>query len=852
MNKKKHKGLAGLTSPHRHASSSEIKLKRYRGRILTDEGLLVFTADSTSISVGYAKATFQAWGGAPERSFIEAIKVIALNVALTPIKFSPTFLLDFFMGIREIVVNTLCPANAMKEIFFQAQCISLSRRYPQEGRWRRHPLVRKGIWGHRILQKKYNIPPSHLQHHLLQLARLCPEHILSLCRPLELVSNPSLDYGVDSIVSGPSYNHHVIADIADKLPGIISKMTIGMDLNPSVGTHIYGSYQRGPNGPAIETWERDLKALTLDKKLCSANYKLLDLLSPETRCVLFPEGMKAVTKNEGSKTLRSRSRRKPIHSKLSFIPDGKFGKTRVIAVCDMISQSALTGLNEVLMSILKSLKFNDLTLVQSNLPNHLAFFNNRHNGSLPCTSDCTAWTDRLPRVLNHLIMEELFGRPISDLWMQIVCERTFSPSKVAVQNGVPSELVYGTGTPMGLLTSWSSSAICHHLLVRYCCEKHNKPYDYLILGDDVAIWDRLVYAEYISIMALLGMKLNANKSTTSPIYCEFAKRLFRRDPEYGVIIEVTGLPGTAGQEFLDGNPSGIAGYTDSLIFRSQIVYPQKWLRFVPLMGITSAPVEQIIKLLLFIDQLGLKKASICLRYLLHTWTFTQRNHLLNVCVMLDKAWATSGAAALSKVHNIRATTLNSTSLSELLNLEVSWASYQDRMSVYRYLVASDIREKISASTEKLCNVYFDEDQSENNNPKYLFQLELCLVLAKKLVKKVLNYLISTSKFGGWKVATSELLDPNTSDILVRLDQILSQKTIRRRDINLIRENELGKALYTALQDGSFESIVDTYRHVDYVGLYTTQLKSVTNVKARLNLPISFSDYLSAVVYTTTK
>jgi len=60
--------------------------------------------------------------------------------------------------------------------------------------------------------------------------------------------------------------------------------------------------------------------------------------------------------------------------------------------------------------------------------------------------------------------------------------------------------------------------------------------EYIILGDDIVIYNNMVAKEYIRVMARLGVDLSPAKSHVSKDTYEFAKRWIRKG------IEVSGLP----------------------------------------------------------------------------------------------------------------------------------------------------------------------------------------------------------------------------------------------------------------------------------------------------------------------
>jgi len=70
-------------------------------------------------------------------------------------------------------------------------------------------------------------------------------------------------------------------------------------------------------------------------------------------------------------------------------------------------------------------------------------------------------------------------------------------------------------------------ALTHHFVVQmaaYRCGKVTWFSQYLVLGDDIVIFDRDVAKQYLMLMALLGVKINLVKSVVSTTSFEFAKR----------------------------------------------------------------------------------------------------------------------------------------------------------------------------------------------------------------------------------------------------------------------------------------------------------------------------------------
>jgi uncharacterized transporter YbjL len=70
--------------------------------------------------------------------------------------------------------------------------------------------------------------------------------------------------------------------------------------------------------------------------------------------------------------------------------------------------------------------------------------------------------------------------------------------------------------------------MCLHALVEYRAELvGRKSYrNYLVLGDDVAVFDKDVYDKLIERLSRLGVETNPQKSTQRNRSAEFAKQFF--------------------------------------------------------------------------------------------------------------------------------------------------------------------------------------------------------------------------------------------------------------------------------------------------------------------------------------
>jgi len=213
--------------------------------------------------------------------------------------------------------------------------------------------------------------------------------------------------------------------------------------------------------------------------------------------------------------------------KLSFKPEAA-GKLRIFAIADIWTQSLFKPLHDFLFEFLKGLP-NDGTFDQDLSYNRSML--KAKNANCAYSVDLSSATDRLPIDLQVVILDKLTGLPIGRFWKDILVLRPY------VIRGQPygielEHVYYGVGQPMGCLSSWAMLAVTHHFIVQHCALKvyGNKLEgwfeNYEVLGDDLVIFDKLVYQEYLGLMGQLNVGVNLSKSLISENLnsFEFAKR----------------------------------------------------------------------------------------------------------------------------------------------------------------------------------------------------------------------------------------------------------------------------------------------------------------------------------------
>lgn len=209
-----------------------------------------------------------------------------------------------------------------------------------------------------------------------------------------------------------------------------------------------------------------------------------------------------------------------LHSRLSFLSD-KGGKTRVVALGDIFSQSLLKPVHDHLFRLLKVIPV-DGTFDQDRQRRRVQ---EQTRSVKPLYSlDLSAATDRFPAIVIAWALWKMdvltFWQSVA--WLLVISSRGF---------GTPlGEVRYAVGQPMGMLSSWAAFSVTHHYIVQTAAyhEGHKGFFqDYALLGDDIVIFDEKVAKTYVKIIDLLGVDISMHKSVTGIGVAEFAKSLFR-------------------------------------------------------------------------------------------------------------------------------------------------------------------------------------------------------------------------------------------------------------------------------------------------------------------------------------
>lgn len=219
--------------------------------------------------------------------------------------------------------------------------------------------------------------------------------------------------------------------------------------------------------------------------------------------------------------------------RLAFLEEP--GKWRVVALLDYYTQILFHPVHlEIFNKILKRIP-QDGTFDQHAPIGKLQEYMKKKGITRVYSFDLSAATDRLPIVIQELVLSYLIGKPLARLWVRLLTERLYScPRKVdGVKTNSPKGGVqYAVGQPMGAYSSWAMLALTHHAIVQFAawkCGMRTWFQHYALLGDDVVICHRNIAEAYLGIMKVLGVEISFAKSLSSDNGSfEFAKRFIFR------------------------------------------------------------------------------------------------------------------------------------------------------------------------------------------------------------------------------------------------------------------------------------------------------------------------------------
>jgi len=319
---------------------------------------------------------------------------------------------------------------------------------------------------------------------------------------------------LDTISRKPKIEQKMKTELDMLIPMIMN--SLGLNTSKPKWSKFHLTTKAGPNAIALKSAMIDCHLLPDDL------YK--DIL------IIGGDGIKkvidALKDFDFMETLAMHKIRKPVEKlvirKLSIV-NAPERKSRIIAILDYWSQTALKPLHDRIFSILKGLE-GDCTFRQTKPQKYLV--------EGPYYSlDLTSATDRFPVEIQEIVVRELTQSPeYAAAWRRVLTAHPFY---------VPWEgsfIKYETGQPMGAYSSWAVFALTHHIIVRIAGMMVGKPSftNYALLGDDIVIGGDDVARKYLEIIKSLGVDISMTKSHVSDDTYEFAKRWYYKG------VEITG------------------------------------------------------------------------------------------------------------------------------------------------------------------------------------------------------------------------------------------------------------------------------------------------------------------------
>lgn len=196
------------------------------------------------------------------------------------------------------------------------------------------------------------------------------------------------------------------------------------------------------------------------------------------------------------------------------------GKVRTIAIVDYWTNFVLKPLHDWMFDVLNLLP-QDATFDQEGRVREFA----KRGYQYLYSYDLKSATDLIPLALYRALFGIILPARVLDAWFNLLVKRRFlvPRSTLKVHKDHPTRITYGTGQPMGALTSWASMALVHHALVLYAAVMTGAAHpsrlldfkDYMVLGDDIVIANSQVAREYVRLMKSLNVPLSLHKSHIS-------------------------------------------------------------------------------------------------------------------------------------------------------------------------------------------------------------------------------------------------------------------------------------------------------------------------------------------------
>lgn len=210
-------------------------------------------------------------------------------------------------------------------------------------------------------------------------------------------------------------------------------------------------------------------------------------------------------------------------------------KARIIVNPYRIHQIALSRLGNCLFSFLRQLRW-DCTHDQQQ---GIDFCQRKlAEGYTAHCVDLSDATNNFPveyqiEVLRLLTPDEEFQRSL-DLFLWISRNGLWDTPPKEKRKFRQAAMCCTQGQPLGLYPSFASFALVHGLIIRGLERRYGRRNTFVVLGDDVAIFDSQVYNGYLSVLKDLKVPVSETKSIVSKEIAEFAGKIITKFGPLGV------------------------------------------------------------------------------------------------------------------------------------------------------------------------------------------------------------------------------------------------------------------------------------------------------------------------------
>jgi hypothetical protein len=148
--------------------------------------------------------------------------------------------------------------------------------------------------------------------------------------------------------------------------------------------------------------------------------------------------------------------------------------------------------------------------------------------------DLSAATDSFPWTVTKQAIATLSVAPSWKTFISLYESLVLSPGAMIRTPVCPHELTHVTwtkGQPLGSQASFAMFALSHHYVVRKLFSARGLDWkdQYVILGDDIVLKNRVIAGDYRDLMSALGVDISESKSVSSPRVAEFAGRVILKD-----------------------------------------------------------------------------------------------------------------------------------------------------------------------------------------------------------------------------------------------------------------------------------------------------------------------------------